>query len=120
MKKAVLHIVSRLLTLLMLGLVLMLVGNRALFTHTHKIKDGTLVEHAHPYNKAADGSPLNSHHHSESGLLFLQNLGLFFLHISILSVAVPLFRSKNPVIPPYSKPVFVWPTLIKGRAPPLL
>lgn len=48
-----------------------------MYFHSHKLADGTLISHAHPFNKAKDRVPVNKHHHT-SGELFLLD------HIQVL------------------------------------
>lgn len=99
---------------------LMLVGNVALFTHTHKLQDGTLIEHAHPFDKAGDTSPHKSHHHTASALLFFQHLTLLFLSaIAVLSFAV-VVEATSFISFSANQPAFVLLKLNKGRAPPMI
>jgi hypothetical protein len=120
MRKAALHKADKLITFLMIGLMLMLVGNRALFTHTHKLQDGTFIEHAHPFDKAGDKAPLKSHQHTGSEFMFLQHLGLLFFEALILLIAAPFVINKSVVTYSTTKPALILLYADKGRAPPIL
>lgn len=99
---------------------LMLVCNRALFTHTHKLKDGTLIEHAHPFDKAGDTTPLKSHHHTASAFLFFENLALLFITLIAAIVIAAVAEVTSFILLPVNQPAFVLLKLNKGRAPPLI
>ncbi len=45
----------------------------AFYTHQHLLPDGTIITHAHPYDKN-DSAPLKSHHHKETDLVILHPL----------------------------------------------
>lgn len=63
-----------------LTITLALVYNNAFFTHTHKLPDGTIVQHAHPYQNNSDSqSPFKTHHHTSFEFLLLDNLGVFLV-----------------------------------------
>ncbi|MEA3444739.1 MAG: hypothetical protein U9R19_08440 [Bacteroidota bacterium] len=64
---------------LMIGVMGMLVANKAAFMHTHKLNDGTIISHAHPFDKSNDSKPYKSHHHTNAELLFFQNIEVLFL-----------------------------------------
>jgi hypothetical protein len=43
-------------------------------THSHKLADGTIITHAHPYDHSSDSSPFKTHQHTATELVFLANL----------------------------------------------
>jgi len=96
----------------------LMMANKAIFTHTHKLENGTVVTHAHPYNKTDDSKPFKSHHHSSTELLFFNNVELLFFALILVLILIklpPVIRNINFTILNYS------PTLIhlhKGRSPP--
>lgn len=63
-------------TYLGLGLIGLLLINSILFTHSQTLADGSVVVHAHPYNKS-DNAPINHNHHDDE-LLILANIALLF------------------------------------------
>ena len=79
MKMSVRNIIIKSTTFLMIGILVMLIANKAVFMHTHKLNDGTIIEHAHPFDKSTDSEPYKSHNHTKTELLFFQNLELFSL-----------------------------------------
>ena len=52
--------------------------NNIAWQHMHVLSDGTLVTHAHPYNKSADNAPAKQHHHTATEMLILENLEILF------------------------------------------
>ena len=59
--------------------------NSLFYTHSHKMADGTIVTHAHPFSKASDTAPFKSHEHSQEELTFLANL-IYFVPTLIFNV----------------------------------
>lgn len=57
--------------ILMLLVMSFIIGNRAVYVHTHLDSNGNIVIHSHPYNKEGDRLPLKTHHHSDAVLAFL-------------------------------------------------
>ena len=95
MQLSVINRAKKLITLFMIGLMTMLITNKIVFTHIHKLDDGTIVEHAHPYNKTDDSAPFKTHHHSNAELLFFHNLNILFLVAFIaLGVVLPVKKKK--------------------------
>jgi len=98
----------------------MLVVNKALFFHEHRLADGTIVTHAHPYDKSSDPEPYKAHHHSKTELFsFCQMDNLFFLGIVAIAIASALAR---PILLVFIQKAFA-PVAIYGhndRAPPVL
>ena len=54
------------------------IANRAIYFHSHILGNGTIISHAHPYQKSSDSTPYKKHHHSDYQLLFLQQLDVLF------------------------------------------
>ena len=104
----------------MIGMIGFLIVNKAIFTHTHRLNDGTVIVHSHPFNKSDDSKPYKSHHHSKAEILFFQNLEILFLFVFMAFALLNLVKKAkysfyriasynlNPII------------LHKGRAPPVL
>ena len=65
----------------MIGLFGVLITNKAIFMHVHKLEDGSIVVHAHPYNESDNKTPYKTHHHSKTELLLIQSLELLFYFI---------------------------------------
>ena len=110
---------KKLITLFMIGLMGMFIVNIIVFTHIHQLDDGTIVEHAHPYNKANDTAPLKTHHHSNAELFFFQNSNILFLVAFIaLSATFYIKKEKNNFYLIFEHSLS-YINLHKGRAPPV-
>ena len=119
MKMTVRNITIKFTAFLMIGIIGMLIVNKSIFTHTHKLADGSVISHSHPYNKSNDSEPYKSHHHTNAELVFFQNLEILIL-IVFLTFALPTLVKKAK----YSFYIITrcTPTCIilhKGRAPPI-
>ncbi len=105
------------LLILSMGL---LIANKAIFFHEHKMADGTIVAHAHPYDKSDEPEPFKTHHHSKAELFFLSHFDTLFV-LAISAFAIVRISAK-----PYFQiflPKYYFPVLIlnqKSRAPPLV
>ncbi|WP_194269467.1 hypothetical protein [Oceanihabitans sp. IOP_32] len=120
MKSSVNKIVNKLVALLMIAIMVALIANKAFFSHAHKLNNGSIITHAHPYDKSKDSQPFKSHHHTNAEFLFYQNLNLLF---PIVFITIPLI-----VLDKTDKVSFKLRTEIKhnivdinshrGRAPP--
>ena len=109
----------KLITLFIIGVMGMLIGNKIAFTHLHQLDDGTIIEHAHPYNKANDSEPIKSHHHSNAELLFFQNITILFF-TAFLTLGVVLFAIRKRVtFNLILEHASTYINLYKGRAPPI-
>ncbi|MBN2272905.1 MAG: hypothetical protein JXR41_03790 [Bacteroidales bacterium] len=94
MKKTISHIIIKVTIFFMVGLMGMLIANKAIFTHSHQLKDGTIVNHAHPYNRSDDNQPFKSHHHTQYEFVFLNNIQIFFL-VAVLITGIPVITKKT-------------------------
>ena len=120
MKLTINNRAKKLITLFMIGLIGMLIVNKIVFTHIHKLNDGTIVEHAHPYNKSDDSAPFKTHHHSNAEFLFFQNLNILFLIAFItlcMTFSVKRKRNSFHLILEYT---LSYIHLQKERAPPYI
>lgn len=64
------------LSYLGMGIIGLLIINSILFTHSQTLSDGSVVVHAHPYDKTEN--PPANHKHHENELLILDNITLLF------------------------------------------
>lgn len=46
--------------------------------HVHRLENGKMVIHAHPFNKSQDNEPVKSHHHSTFDFLQIQQAQILF------------------------------------------
>lgn len=118
MKQGWKHISFKTVALLMVTVIAMLTFNQSVNIHTHKLDDGTIVSHAHPYNKTSDSDPIKSHHHTLTELLILEHFEILFLSIFI---AIALLQTsqlvkRNTQTELHFKPHYIH--YAPGRAPP--
>ncbi len=118
MKISLRDILKRIGVIIMICFVGLMIANKVMYTHIHKLEDGSIVVHAHPYDKSENENSGKTHHHVKAELFFLQSLELLFyiailsaflylgfLVLEIFSCSVVLYRGNN---------LF----LLLGRAPP--
>jgi len=86
--------------------------------HTHLLVDGSMVTHAHPFDRSGESESGESHEHSNLEYVLFQNLEILFFS-TLLSIAVKKSFSridKRDLIPAvYTSPIIF---LKYGRAPP--
>jgi hypothetical protein len=68
---------TRLVAIILIFIVGIFALNEYLYIHKHICKDGTVVIHAHPYNKSQDSGQKKSHEHSSGDLVFLASIQTF-------------------------------------------
>lgn len=113
-------IVAKLLVLLMIGVIGLQIANQAFFLHVHKLENGTIIEHAHPYDKSNDPNPYKSHKHSNAEFSFIQNLEiLFHVFIPILTFIIVFASIEKVFSRPIANQKIISKNLYKGRAPPI-
>lgn len=95
------------------------VYNYSFYLHTHKLSDGRVITHAHPYNKSEDAKPVKSHHHIDYQLITIENLEILFPVFFLVLVLLKISRKKELTDYIFSglKPACI--LLHKGRSPPL-
>jgi len=103
----------------MIGILAMLIANKAVFTHTHKLSDGTLIEHAHPFDKSNDPGPYKSHHHTNTELLFFQNLEIFSLIVFLTFAFFTKVRKATYTSFVQKGYIASCISFYQGRAPPI-
>ena len=119
MKTTVRNITLKALTYLMIGMMGLLITNKAVFMHVHKMGDGIVVIHSHPYDKSNDSKPYKSHHHTKADLLFFDNLEILFLFILLPFILLNLVKNAKYLFYRITNCVQTCIILHKGRAPPL-
>ncbi len=58
--------------------------NRTVFLHSHLQDDGTVITHAHPFDKSEKGEPYKSHPHSSIDYYLLDQMAFVFLMVILL------------------------------------
>ena len=99
------------------------VTNYNINQHYHKLSNGYIVKHAHPYQKDSSGLPFQSHNHSlfEFFLLDQFSVALFVFASVIFSVVLILFlisRVSFPVVIGYKQTDLYY--LKNYHAPPFI
>ena len=119
MRIVVNSITIKLFAWLVIGIMAMFIANKAVYIHAHKLYDGSIIEHAHPYNKSADSKPYKSHNHTKIELLVAQSLDILFLFVFLTYALLVLVRIVNFTFRLQTKYSLSCIILHKGRAPPI-
>jgi len=97
----------------------MLIVNKSIFTHTHKLADGTIMIHSHPYDRSNDSKPYKTHQHTKTEFLFFQNNEILF-SLLFLTIAFNPFAQKTyfcfHISSNYASACII---IHKSRAPPI-
>jgi hypothetical protein len=113
------NITIKIITFVMIGIIGMLIVNKSIFTHSHKLADGTFVVHSHPYDRSNDSNPDKTHQHSKTEFLFFQNIEILF-PLFFLTIAFNPFAHKTYFyFHITSSHAFACIILHKSRAPPI-
>lgn len=115
--------IKKIIPVLLVPVVMLWFFNSVNYRHYHKLPDGSVIAHAHPYNKkSSDPKPFKTHNHTAAeffllsflsnpilllGLLFIcagKNLFYYKVLISPLSINPPVKRfypNRNYRAPPF-------------------
>ena len=84
------------LSFISLSILLLNIFNNAVNVHSHKLENGEIVTHAHPFNHQNNDSPFESHSHTNFEFLVLVHLNTFLISsFSFVVLAVILFLKKD-------------------------
>lgn len=119
MKAHVRNTITKLIAGTMLAVFAMLIYNQSAFQHTHILADGTVVAHAHPYDKSNDTEPVKNHHHTLIQLSVIQNFSLLFLSACIAFLLVTTTKATSICQCSYLHYKKDLINLLPGRAPPV-
>ena len=75
----------RLIAWLFIVSVLMTLANNIVYIHSHLLGDGTIVIHAHPFNKSGDKEPFKAHFHSDAHFSAIQHLSVLFFTVAAIA-----------------------------------
>ena len=92
--------------------------NSALYTHSHKLKDGTTVVHAHPYNSQNETG--KQHSHSNEELIVLQIFSQIFAFIIFILFILILNQARKSIEFVFDGFRRSIPRIFSNRAPPRL
>ncbi len=102
----------------MIGIMGLLIVNKVIFLHIHILDNGTIIEHAHPYNKSKDREPFKSHHHSDAQFLIFEQLKILFLSIFATPALIAFMKAEKFFFECISDDTVACIILHQGRAPP--
>ncbi|MFP4023123.1 MAG: hypothetical protein ACLFVR_01255 [Thiohalospira sp.] len=120
MKTRISHIKVYIFSFLFLVIMGGIIFNATFFLHTHRIADGKIIVHAHPYNKNSEKNlPDTQHQHNKIELQVIQSLDFFILADEIDES----FNPGNFLIAKYNIPKCYYKpshlnNSINNRAPP--
>jgi hypothetical protein len=120
MKAGMPYIVKKTFAIVLLGIIGLLTLNNALFMHLHRLPNGTLIVHAHPYSNTNQTDDSNqTHQHTKIEILVISNLLLLF-SVGVLVLSTSFFQPKL-IVRCYSYNLLGLNTLrnISNRAPPV-
>ena len=114
---------KRILSLITLPLILLLFYNQAANWHYHKLPNGIVIEHAHPYSKAKSAdSPFQKHTHNDFEILILGLLSTTTVILSLLFATIVLiYFPIDVLIKPFKNIVLPTASIIRTnphRGPP--
>ncbi|MBW8325602.1 MAG: hypothetical protein K0M50_12625 [Prolixibacteraceae bacterium] len=113
------HTAKKQIIYLIIGLMGLMIINKAIFLHSHILDDGTIVTHAHPCESSGDSQPFKTHHHTKAAFFFYENLDLLFLS-AVLSFFSFIHIQSAPVFHrPASDYTSFHLSQLHGRAPPV-
>lgn len=98
----------------------LLILNNVVFLHTHKLPDGSIIVHAHPYSKSQDSEPFKKHNHSSKELFHISHIQLLFIAAIFSFLYLEFIQQKFIFLyrNPFTK--FNYSFRSKGRDPPFL
>jgi hypothetical protein len=92
--------------------------NSYFYTHRHLLDDGTIITHAHPFNKSTDANPFKTHTHTTEELTFLATLIYFLPAVTLSVLGVCLIKSTG-YLSHFKQPICQYSLLAPSlRAPP--
>lgn len=99
---------------------LLLMENSIVNLHTHRLANGSVISHAHPFKKSTNGE--KKHQHSNKDFFFIKQLTSFIFFVFTALVASVLVVNKiavNYQLVPIKQQAIV-DCLFPPRAPPIL
>lgn len=107
-----------LLPIIMLTLIGFQIYTKSFYLHSHKLQDGKIISHAHPYSRSTDNTPYKHHSHSKAEYFFLCNIDLLF-PLSFIFLIVIQFGWQTILLYCYSKIFQIISLFLNtGRSPP--
>ena len=83
--------IRNILSIIAIPIILWLYISSTINFHYHKLPDGTVICHSHPYHSEESDSPFESHHHSSISYTIIQQVsGISFLLIGLAFLLIKL------------------------------
>lgn len=115
------HRVSQLTaTSLLLLAFLFQIYNKAIYTHSHLLDDGTIITHAHPYTKTDNSGPVTNHSHTQNQLLLFSIAELLFFFYALITIPFYRILFTDSVEKPVLFSLRLNDCHLKNKSPPLL
>ena len=111
---------STIISIVLCILFILQIANRTVYFHSHKLENGQIISHAHPYNKSSDSTPFKKHHHSDNEIIILAQLEVLLLLSFVLFALFIVSQYKHYVkqsIKRYSLGLLPG---VPGRSPPIV
>lgn len=83
------QVIHKVTALILLGCISLIVHNAFSNKHLHRLGDGTIIAHAHPYHPEKSPTPFQKHGHTSTELCFFSTTGSLDW-LSTLAFIVPL------------------------------
>jgi len=105
---------------LIVGLMGLMMINKAIFLHSHVLDAKTTIIHAHPFGSSEDSQPNNKNHHTKTAFYFYENLDLLFLSVVLNHANCTGIKSVPVFFRPVSDYTSNYFSQLHGRSPPAL
>jgi hypothetical protein len=110
---------NKTMAIIAIGLTFMLLVNHTVNMHVHVLANGSMVTHAHPYDKTSDNELPKKHKHTSEELLFFSGLSLIFTGLLlIIGFKIEELKSYRFLYRNLTYSITI-PYLNSGRSPPL-
>lgn len=114
--------INRVIKQISLGLTIMIMAmllvNKAVYVHVHVLADGSLVTHAHPFNKNAESSGAQQHQHSSLEFFIFHGFELLILGALTSAALLLSFKELKKHWSTRTQPIPGLQNTSQGRAPP--
>ncbi|MCA1756026.1 MAG: hypothetical protein LC649_01020 [Bacteroidales bacterium] len=105
--------------LLMSSIILLISYNNIRYTHNHALNNGSIVTHAHPFDRTGDSSPVKQHDHNRLEMVLISSLSLLVM-LTLLVIAAGNIASVATVFTPSRTIISGIAPHTTGRSPPLI
>jgi len=105
---------------LMVIILCLMITNKAVYTHVHKMPDGSIVYHAHPFHKTDSTSPYATHQHTTLEFFFFENLYIFLPLILLFLAVISVSKRKKYELINVENFINDYKLCLSDRAPPSL